>query len=98
LRRAPAFRDLPIIMLSSNARMLDRLQAKGAGATDFMCKPIEADKVLALLNKYLSPNSLAGGSLTQAPIAEQRVAKGTHQLKTALQTLNQNAKPVSPKA
>ncbi len=54
IRRAPAFRNIPIIMLSSNARMLDRLQARGAGATDFMSKPIEAKKVLELLNKHLA--------------------------------------------
>ncbi len=53
VRRAPSFRNLPIIMLSSNARMLDRLQARGAGATDFMSKPIEEAKVLDLLDKYL---------------------------------------------
>ncbi|NJN30142.1 MAG: response regulator [Synechococcales cyanobacterium RM1_1_8] len=53
VRRAPSFRDLPIIMLSGNARMLDRLQARGAGATDFMSKPIEAGKVLALVRRYL---------------------------------------------
>lgn len=55
LRRAPVFRNVPIIMLSSNTRMLDHLQAKGAGATDFMSKPIEASKVLAMLTKYLGP-------------------------------------------
>lgn len=64
IRRAPAYRELPIIMLSSNARMLDRLQAKGAGATDFMSKPIEAAKVLAVIEKYLGPAPTAA-----APVA-----------------------------
>ncbi len=53
LRRAPSFRDTPVIMLSSNARMLDRIQAKGAGATDFMAKPLEPAKVLTMVRRYL---------------------------------------------
>ncbi len=53
LRRAPAFRDTPIIILSSNARMLDRIQAKGAGATEFMPKPLEPAKVISTVRRHL---------------------------------------------
>jgi two-component system, chemotaxis family, response regulator PixG len=97
LRRAPAFRDLPIIMLSSNARMLDRLQAKGAGATDFMSKPIEADKVLALLNKYLTP-SFAGAGFRPSPLAAQPGAHGAQHSQQPKQQSNQQPRQVASKS
>ena len=78
IRRSPAFRDTPIIMLSSNARMLDRLQARGAGATDFMSKPIEEATVLELLNKYLSFSSGSAAPANPAqtkPTNQQRAAQ-----------------------
>lgn len=53
VRRAPAFRETPIIILSSNARMLDRIQAKGAGATEFMPKPLEPAKVISTVRRHL---------------------------------------------
>ncbi|NJM56437.1 MAG: response regulator [Synechococcales cyanobacterium RU_4_20] len=53
VRRAPAFRETPIIILSSNARMLDRIQAKGAGATEFMAKPLEPAKVISMVRRHL---------------------------------------------
>jgi len=75
VRRAPSFRDIPIIMLSSNARMLDRLQARGAGATDFMSKPIEAPKVLALLDKYLAIDNSLGLEIPAAANPAQSNAR-----------------------
>ncbi len=53
VRRAQAFRETPIIILSSNARMLDRIQAKGAGATEFMPKPLEPAKVISTVRRHL---------------------------------------------
>jgi len=75
VRRAPSFRDIPIIMLSSNARMLDRLQARGAGATDFMSKPIEAPRVLALLDKYLAITNSPGSEIPTAANPAQSNAR-----------------------
>lgn len=82
IRRSPAFRDTPIIMLSSNARMLDRLQARGAGATDFMSKPIEEAKVLELLNKYLTGQSSQSSSGTAPSNSRPAAAQPTRQATT----------------
>lgn len=79
IRRSPAFRDTPIIMLSSNTRMLDRLQARGAGATDFMSKPIEEAKVLALLSKYLTCKPGAATPAAPKPTAKRAAAQPTQQ-------------------
>ncbi|MEW5857484.1 MAG: response regulator [Cyanobacteriota bacterium] len=53
LRKVSAFRDTPIIILTGNDGIIDRVRAKVVGASDFMGKPVDAEKVLAVTNKYL---------------------------------------------
>ncbi|MBD2742663.1 response regulator [Coleofasciculus sp. FACHB-1120] len=53
LRKVSAFRDTPIIILTGNDGIIDRVRAKVVGASDFMGKPVDAEKVLAITNKYL---------------------------------------------
>lgn len=54
LRKNELFKQVPIIILSSNGSLIERLRAKTAGATDFCNKPIEAPKdFLSLIGKHL---------------------------------------------
>ncbi|MGM3307884.1 response regulator [Anabaena sp. WFMT] len=53
LRRIPAFANTPIIILTGNDGLLDRVRAKVVGSTDFISKPIVADRVIAVIRKYL---------------------------------------------
>jgi len=53
LRKVSAFRDTPIIILTGNDGILDRVRAKMVGASDFLGKPVDAETVLAIANKYL---------------------------------------------
>lgn len=53
LRRVPVFANTPIIILTSNDGIFDRVRSKVAGSTDFMSKPIAADKMMAVVHKYL---------------------------------------------
>lgn len=53
LRKVSAFRDTPIIILTGNDGIIDRVRAKVVGASDFLGKPVEAEKVLAVAAKYL---------------------------------------------
>ncbi len=53
LRKVSAFRDTPIIILTGNDGIIDRVRAKMVGATDFLGKPVDAETVLAVTNKYL---------------------------------------------
>jgi chemotaxis family two-component system response regulator PixG len=39
--------------LTGNDGIIDRVRAKVVGASDFMGKPVDAEKVLAITNKYL---------------------------------------------
>jgi two-component system, chemotaxis family, response regulator PixG len=54
LRRVSAFANTPVIILTGNDGLFDRVRAKVVGSTDFMVKPVVADKVMAMVQKYLT--------------------------------------------
>lgn len=54
IRRLPRFREVPIIILSGNDGFVDRVRAKSVGATDFLNKPVEPEKILRIVRKYLA--------------------------------------------
>jgi CheY-like chemotaxis protein len=53
IRRVSMFKDTPVIILTSNDGIVDRVRAKMVGSSGFLAKPIDADKVLSVLQKYL---------------------------------------------
>ncbi|MEW6494513.1 MAG: response regulator [Cyanobacteriota bacterium] len=54
IRRISIFQDTPVIILSSNDKMVDRFRAKMVGSSDFLSKPITREKVIVTLQKYYS--------------------------------------------
>ncbi|MUH00514.1 response regulator [Scytonema sp. UIC 10036] len=58
LRRTSMLADTPVIILTSSDGVFDRVRAKVAGCTDFITKPIVANKVIATIEKYLQAPSL----------------------------------------
>ncbi|WP_179228661.1 response regulator [Leptolyngbya ohadii] len=53
IRRITAFKDVPIVILTGSNGIVDRVRAKLAGASGFLSKPIEPDKVLNTLRQTL---------------------------------------------
>lgn len=54
LRRYPEFAQTPIIFLTSNSGMIDRLRAKMVGSSDFLKKTVDADELLQKISEHLS--------------------------------------------
>ena len=54
IRRVSAFKETPVIIVTSSDGLVDRVRAKLIGATDFIAKPIEAQKVLTTLQQHLA--------------------------------------------
>ncbi|MCF2147727.1 response regulator [Desmonostoc muscorum LEGE 12446] len=54
IRKTPSLKDVPVVILTGKDGIVDRMRAKLVGATDFLGKPVEAEKVLNVLHKYLS--------------------------------------------
>lgn len=53
LRRISIFANTPVIILTGSDGLFDRVRAKVAGSTDFITKPVVADKVMSIVRKYL---------------------------------------------
>jgi chemotaxis family two-component system response regulator PixG len=53
LRKLACFRNTPILILTGNDGIVDRVRAKLVGASDFLSKPIEAGTVLNVIRKHL---------------------------------------------
>lgn len=48
LRKSQKFKDIPIVMLTGRDGMIDRVRAKIVGATDYLTKPCDPNKLLTL--------------------------------------------------
>lgn len=53
LRKLSAFRETPIVILTGNDGIVDRVRAKVVGSSDFISKPVKAEIVLEIINKHL---------------------------------------------
>ncbi len=53
LRALPAYRHLPIVMISSRSSEKHRQKAFDLGATEYLVKPYQEDQVLSLINHLL---------------------------------------------
>ncbi|KPC49634.1 response regulator [Amantichitinum ursilacus] len=53
LREQPAFKRLPIIAITARATRDDQERCMTAGASDYLAKPIELDKLLGLLRVWM---------------------------------------------
>ncbi|MDY7004367.1 MAG: response regulator [Cyanobacteriota bacterium] len=53
LRRVPIFENTPIIIITGNDGVVDRVRAKMVGATGYITKPLEPKKILAVVKRYL---------------------------------------------
>jgi len=57
LRKTSQFKEVPIVILTGNDGVIDRVRAKIVGATDFMGKPPEASKVMQMVEKHIKGGS-----------------------------------------
>ena len=53
LRRLSFFKHTPIVILTGNDGIVDRVRAKMVGSTDFLAKPANQEQVLSTINKYV---------------------------------------------
>lgn len=53
LRKLTFFKHTPIVILTGNDGLVDRVRAKMVGSSDFMSKPVDANLVLETIKKHL---------------------------------------------
>ena len=60
LRKSERFKDIPIVMLTGRDGMIDRVRAKIVGATDYLTKPCDPNKLISLTKVLETSVSTAG--------------------------------------
>lgn len=58
LRKVIAFQNTPIVILTENRTIIDRMRAKLVGSTDFLRKPINQENILGMIQKHLKVSEL----------------------------------------
>jgi CheY-like chemotaxis protein len=53
IRAMPQFKQLPIIMLTAKDGIIDKFKGQFAGSTQYLTKPIDREKLLPVLEKYI---------------------------------------------
>ena len=53
LRQVSALKDTPVVILTGKDGIVDRVRAKMVDASGFLAKPIDADKILSTVQRYL---------------------------------------------
>jgi len=59
LRRLSIFKNTPIVILTGNDGIVDRVRAKMVGSSDFLGKPVNPDQVLNTVRKYIKQEDSA---------------------------------------
>ncbi|HYG69793.1 MAG TPA: response regulator, partial [Anaeromyxobacteraceae bacterium] len=59
IRKRDVWRELPIISLTAKAMKGDRDNAIRAGASDYIAKPVDPDRLLAVMHRWLRSRSPA---------------------------------------
>ena len=57
VRRVSKLKHIPIVFLTGNDGIIDRVRAKVSGANAFIPKPIEIDKIVNVIEKHLAKDS-----------------------------------------
>ena len=66
IRDITQFQALPVISLTAKAMKGDREKALQAGATDYVTKPVDPDKLLAIVHYWLTRAGRTEGVRAQA--------------------------------
>ncbi|MBP0001132.1 MAG: response regulator [Cyanobacteria bacterium SID2] len=57
VRSLPQFQALPIIMLTARDKAFDKIKGQLAGATEYLTKPFDANRLLEIVGEYTRPKS-----------------------------------------
>jgi two-component system, chemotaxis family, response regulator PixG len=53
IRKTPSLTNVPVVILTGSDGLIDRVRTKFVGANGFLGKPIQADEIVKMMDKYL---------------------------------------------
>lgn len=71
LRRTSILKNKPVIILSANEGLVDKVRTKIMGANHFINKPIVVSKVLEMIYKYLYSSSTMSPNISEAIVDDR---------------------------
>ncbi len=71
IRRNPRFAGLPIIALTANVMVSEQNEFIEAGITDYIGKPIDPDRMVTTLAKWVRPTRIPASIGTSAPVVPE---------------------------
>jgi len=89
MRKAPAFRDIPVIMVTALSGREERLAAVAAGANDFIAKPIDKTELRVRVQSLLRMKASQDEVKRYQATLEEMVGHRTEALRLALENLQQ---------
>ena len=60
LRQVSALKGIPVVILTGKDGIVDRVRAKMVDASGFLAKPVDADKILGTVQRYLKSDAAVG--------------------------------------
>jgi len=84
LKDDPAYRDIPVVIVTALREVEDRVQALEAGADDFLTKPVDKSELRARVRSLLKVKAYHDHMLNYQRELEREVAARTVDLKNAL--------------
>jgi two-component system sensor histidine kinase/response regulator len=68
IRKNPQLADLPIIALTANVMVREQTEILAAGMNDHIGKPIDPDRLVAILAKWVRPSRAAAGAAVREAV------------------------------
>lgn len=67
VRSLPKFSNLPIIMLTSKDTLMDKVQGRLSGATEYLTKPFEPDQLRQVVGRFVGAVFLGESEIIEEP-------------------------------
>lgn len=84
LKAAPGTRDIPVIFMTALTETAEKVRAFGAGAVDYITKPIQHEEALARISTHLTIRRLRGKLEQQLALTERFMRIASHDLRNPL--------------
>ncbi|HEX8982759.1 MAG TPA: response regulator [Ktedonobacterales bacterium] len=79
VRNNPAYRELPIIMLSGKDGIFDKMRGKLAGSTEYMTKPFDSTELVQTVRRYLDTPAARERAMRRESQRNMRMRRNVYQ-------------------